>query len=218
LILCWERILFDRQCCVVAFSAIPLNHFHLSGLRKQLKVRWQDRIPHGSPVPSKCTQNLDYSAQDTNEMGRLRTRDAKRPHPKATFLWRTCPWQAFCRWPEKVLQRHLESLNKGLSTLGKLWQRSAPRGAISSPHGLIQPKNEGHWPHSNNGNNARFLPPLSSSFNHPTGVHLVAEASQCGLASLVISETVRAEENLNQIRWSSWIRKVEEESTVTEHC
>jgi len=101
-----------------------------------------------------------------------------------------------------------------MSTVGKFKQRNAPRGAISSPQGLTQSRNKEHWLQSKNVNNAGLVPPVNSCFNHPTGVHLVVEASLRGLASLVISEAMRRRQ-LEPDSLPSSITKGDEEYVVT---
>ena len=98
--------------------------------------------------------------------------------PKQTSLSRTCPWQTFGRWPEKAFQRHLESLTEWLLHQRQLLG-SFSRGTLhlAQSHLLsgwfsretrdtdrIKKKRE---------QRTRFVPPVSSYFNHRTGVRLV---------------------------------------------
>ena len=84
--------------------AKKLNHFHISCLRKLLKIRWQDKIPDTEVLKKAKMQ----SVHTLLKLAQLRwtghvTRMAA---AKESSLWRTARRKALTRWPKETLQRH----------------------------------------------------------------------------------------------------------------
>ena len=93
-----------------------LNHFHLSCLRKLLKIKWQDKIPDTEVLTKAGMQSMHtvLKLAQLRWTGHvIRMPDARLP--KKVFLWRTTGpgGKALSRWPKETLQRHPQSLSEG---------------------------------------------------------------------------------------------------------
>ena len=91
-----------------------LNHFHLSCLRKLLKIKWQDKIPDTEVLKKAGMQSM----HTVLKLAQLRwtghvIRMPDERLPKKVFYFRTTRGKALSRWPEETLQRHPESLSEG---------------------------------------------------------------------------------------------------------
>ena len=82
--------------------AKKLNHFHLSCLRKLLKIRWQDKIPDTEVLKKAKMQ----SVHTLLKLAQLRWTGHVTRMPDERLLWRTARRKALTRWPKETLQRH----------------------------------------------------------------------------------------------------------------
>ena len=110
------------------------NHFHLSCLRKLLKIKWQDKIPDTEVLKKAGMQSMHtvFKLAQRRWTGHvIRMPDERLPSPfslicslllkdlsfifisKESLLWRTTGGKALSRRPEETLQRHPQSLSEG---------------------------------------------------------------------------------------------------------
>ena len=127
-----------------------LNHFHLSCLHKLLKIRWEDGIPDTEVL---C-QAITLSVYTLVHKAQIRwsgpfTECQTTTSQSNLFMENWVHGRCLVGGQKKRFKDTSKVTLKDffiMSTLSKLQQRSAPRGAISSPQGLFQMRNTEHWP------------------------------------------------------------------------
>ena len=90
-----------------------LNHFHLSYLRKLLKIKWQDKIPDTEGLKKAGMQSMHTVLKLAQR--RWSGHDIRMPDErlsKKSLLWKTTRGKALSRRPEETLQRHPQSLSE----------------------------------------------------------------------------------------------------------
>ena len=93
-------------------NAMPKD---LCCLRKLLKVRWQDKIPDTEILKSAEMQSVHTRLQlaQLSWTGHF-TRMPVERYQRKYSMERTSGGKALPRWPEETLQRHHESISKGV--------------------------------------------------------------------------------------------------------